>query len=90
MKTFIGGAIAALVGLVTLVIWFNAFLQLLAGVIPATLLLGGCLAIYLGFDEYKDNVKKDDTPAEASGKEDVQKYRSEIDKLKQEIEDLKK
>ncbi|MDM8515992.1 hypothetical protein QUF76_07320 [Desulfobacterales bacterium HSG16] len=90
MKTFIGGAIAAVVGVITLAIWHSAFLQLLAGVIPATLLLGGCLAIYLGFDELKDNSMKKDDTVEASGKEDVQKYRSEIDKLKQEIEDLKK
>ena len=45
MKTLIGGAIAAVIGLIGLTIWFPAFLQLLAGAIPIMLLLGGGLAI---------------------------------------------
>ncbi len=88
MKTLIGGAIAAVAGLIGLTIWFPAFLQLLAGAVPITLLLGGGLAIYLGFDELKDTWKKDDTekvePAENSTK-----YKQEIEELKKEIETLK-
>jgi hypothetical protein len=88
MKTLIGGAIAAVVGLIGLTIWFPAFLQLLAGAIPITLLLGGGLAIYLGFDELKDTWKKDeDTISESS--DDSGKYKEEIDELKKEIETLK-
>jgi len=49
MKTLIGGAIAAVIGVIGMAIWFKAFLQLLAGAIPGMLLLGGCLALYLGF-----------------------------------------
>lgn len=59
MKTLIGGAIGAVLGIIGLAIWFKAFLQLLAGVIPAMLLLGGGLALYLGFDELKDTWKKE-------------------------------
>ena len=59
MKTLIGGAIGAVLGIIGLAIWFKAFLQLLAGVIPAMLLLGGCLALYLGFDELKDTWKNE-------------------------------
>jgi hypothetical protein len=59
MKTLIGGAIGAVLGIIGLAIWFNAFLQLLAGVVPSMLLLGGCLALYLGFDELKDTWKKE-------------------------------
>ena len=51
MKTLIGGAVAAVLGLIGLSVWFSEFLQLLAGAIPVMLLLGGGLAIYLGFDE---------------------------------------
>ena len=47
MKTLIGGAVAAVLGLIGLSVWFGEFLQLLAGAIPVMLLLGGGLAIYL-------------------------------------------
>src|SRR4030043_92333 len=91
MKTLIGGAIAAVLGIIGLVLWYDAFLQILAGAIPAMLLLGGGLAIYLGFDELKDNWKKEDVSVDGPVQtEDVEKYKKEIDGLKQEIESLKK
>jgi len=85
MKTLIGGAIAALLGIIGIAVWFGAFLQLLAGALPPILLLGGGLALYLGFDELKDTWKKDDgvdTPA-ADDKD-------RIAELEKELEDLKK
>jgi hypothetical protein len=88
MKTLIGGAVAAILGLIGLTLWFPAFLQLLAGAIPIMLLLGGGLAVYLGFDELKDSWKKDDAGSAASV-EDPDKYKQEIDDLKKEIETLK-
>ncbi|MBW1822492.1 MAG: hypothetical protein JRI92_12185 [Deltaproteobacteria bacterium] len=93
MKTLIGGAIAAALGLVGLVIWWGQFLMALTGIIPAMLLLGGALAIYLGFDELKDTWKDDETvesPPESSEGEEVEKYKKETDDLKEEIETLKK
>ncbi|MCD4764802.1 MAG: hypothetical protein K8R28_12370 [Desulfobacterales bacterium] len=87
MKTLIGGAIGAVLGLIGISIWWHEFLQILAGAIPVVLLLGGGLALYLGFDELKDTWKKDDkTPAAT---EDVEKYKKEIDELKGEVEKLK-
>lgn len=88
MKTLIGGAVASVLGLIGLAIWFNAFLQLLAGAIPVTLLLGGGLALYLGFDELKDTWKKDEG-ADTVADDDSDKYKQEIDDLKKEIETLK-
>ncbi len=93
MKTLIGGAVAAALGLVGLVIWWGQFLMVLAGIIPAMLLLGGALAIYLGFDELKDTRKDDETvesPPESSEGEEVEKDKKETDDLKEEIETLKK
>ena len=52
------------------------------------LLSGGGLAIYLGFDELKDNWKKDDESAPEEST-DSGKYKQEIDDLKKEIETLK-
>ena len=88
MKTLIGGAVAAVLGVIFLAVWFQAFLQLLAGVIPLMLLLGGGLALYLGFDELKDTWKKDEPPAYDS-EDESEKYKKEIDDLKKEIETLK-
>lgn len=94
MKTLIGGAVAAVIGVIGLAIWFDAFLQLLAGAIPVMLLLGGCLALYLGFDELKDTWQKD-TGVESGGatssapENDVEKYRRENEELKKELEQMK-
>jgi len=97
MKTLIGGAIAAALGLIGLVIWWGQFLMVLAGIIPAMLLLGGALAIYLGFDELRDTWKSDEAaePSSEGGEgegegEEVEQYKKEIDDLKDEIETLKK
>ena len=90
MKTLIGGATAAVLGLIGMVVWWKPFLSLLAGVVPATLLLGGGLAIYLGFDELKDTWKSDGDAAAVEDEDDnVEKYKQEIDELKTEIETLK-
>jgi len=90
MKTLIGGAVAAVLGIIGLVIWWKPFLQLLAGAIPVMLLAGGALAIYLGFDELKDTWKKEEPVAEPSvPSEEVEKYKQEIEELKKEVETLK-
>ncbi len=91
MNTLIGGAIAAVLGLIGIVVWFPQFLTVLAGTIPIMLLLGGALAIYLGVDELKDTWSKEETDAaEAESSEEVEKYKQEISELKEEIETLKK
>jgi hypothetical protein len=90
MKTLIGGAIAALLGLIGIVAWFPQFLTVIAGTIPVMLLLGGALAIYLGVDELKDTWKQEESAEpDAAIDEDVEKYKQEISELKDEIETLK-
>jgi hypothetical protein len=53
LKIFIGGAIAILLGLNGLALFYKPFFQVLAGILPILMLSGGGLAIYLGFDEIK-------------------------------------
>jgi hypothetical protein len=89
MKTLIGGAVAAALGLIGLGFWWKEFLMVLGGTIPAVLLLGGGLAIYLGFDEMKDTWKKDEPVASAVTADELEKYKSEISDLKKELEGLK-
>ena len=93
MKTLIGGAIAALLGVIGIVAWFPEFLTVIAGTIPVMLLLGGALAIYLGVDELKDTWKQEESAeaeTDAGADEGVEKYKQEISELKDEIETLKK
>jgi len=90
MKTLIGGALAAALGLLGLGVWWGEFLMVLTGIIPVMLLLGGGLAIYLGLDELKDTWKKDETfESDAQMDEEVERYKKEIDGLKEEIKNLK-
>lgn len=89
MKTLVGGAVAAALGLIGLGLWWFDFLVVLKGTIPALLLLGGGLAIYLGFDEMKDTWKKDETPTASVAPDEMEKYKSEIADLKKELETLK-
>ena len=89
MKTLVGGAVAAALGLIGLGFWWKEFLTVLGGTIPAVLLLGGGLAIYLGFDEMKDTWKKDEPAAPSMPADELEKYKGEISDLKKELESLK-
>jgi len=66
MKTLIGGAVAAALGIIGMTVWWKLFLQFLVGAIPVTLILGGGLALYLGFDELKDTWKKKESSFDTS------------------------
>ncbi|MBF0449670.1 MAG: hypothetical protein HQK75_03125 [Candidatus Magnetomorum sp.] len=87
MKTLIGGAIAALLGLIGLAIWWQPFLQLLAGTIPVGLLLGGCLALYLGLDELKDTWRQEGF--DAGDSDDSDSLKKKLEELEKENEALK-
>ena len=79
MKTLIGGAIAVAIGIIGVLVWWKSFFAILAGFIPVMLLLGGGLALYLGFDELKDTWgKKDDN-------KDDDQYKSPIETPKKEV-----
>lgn len=91
MKTLIGGAVAAALGLIGIVAWWGDFLTVLAGSIPVMLLLGGGLAIYLGFDEMKDTMGKDEGfDAAVISDTEREKYENEIEELKGKLEKLEK
>ena len=101
MAVFVGGIVAAVLGVILLLIWWVPFLQLVAGALPLTLLFGGIIAAYLGFDEVKDKLpyfgKKEeqssatmDTDETPKYKEEAEKYKAEVEELKSELEKLKK
>lgn len=86
MKTLIGGAVAAVLGLIGISIWWQPFFQLLAGTIPVVLLVGGGLALYLGFDELKDTWKKGEDVEAVADESDS--YQTKIDELEKKIKTL--
>lgn len=94
MTALVGGLVAVALGLIGLGLWWREFLTLVAGGLPLLLLLGGALAVYLGYEETKDKFFK---KPEASGyeppkmaEEEVEKYKAEVERLKSEIEEIKK
>jgi phosphate/sulfate permease len=86
MQVLIGGVVAAVLGLVGLIAWWKQFLLILMGGIPVALLLGGALAIYVGYDELKDQMReKKDKEKEAKEKGDeLAKAKEELEKAKAE------
>jgi hypothetical protein len=93
MTALVGGLVAVALGLIGMGIWWQQFLSLLGGSIPLLLLLGGSLAVYLGFEEAKDKLfakQQTSAPEVASvAPAEVEKYKEEVEKLKSEIEALK-
>ncbi|NNL42533.1 MAG: hypothetical protein HKO79_08555 [Desulfobacterales bacterium] len=79
MKTLIGGAIAVAIGIIGVLVWWKSFFAILAGFIPVMLLLGGGLAIYLGFDELKDTMGTEDD------QKDDDQYKSPVEKPIKEV-----
>jgi len=99
MQVLIGGVVAAVLGLVGLIAWWKQFLLILMGGIPVALLLGGALAIYVGYDELKDQMReKKDKEKEvkekgdelAKAKEELEKAKAEAAKYKAEAKQTSK
>jgi len=57
MKLVIGGSIAIIIGVYGFATNIGAFLGILAAIIPITLILGGCLAIYLNHETNSKDVE---------------------------------
>ena len=53
MKILLGGIVAVIIGIIGLFAWWADFLEVLKGIIPIILVLGGALAIYLGIEDVK-------------------------------------
>jgi len=78
-----GGLVALVLGIIGIVVWWCPFLEIVMGVIPAILILGGALATYFGLDQMME--KKTVEIYDPIKKE----FRREIDTLKQELKILK-
>lgn len=81
----LGGGLAALVlGIIGIIFWFGYFIKALQAGLPAMLILGGALAVYLGFEELKDKRNTPDT-----FDDDKTALKGEVESLKDEIKQMK-
>ena len=92
MSLLMGGAIAAVFGLISLIFWWGDFINLLQGALPIFMLLGGALAIYVGFDEIQDKIRderqRQDEELEKA-KEEIESAKAEADRYREELDKLK-
>jgi uncharacterized membrane protein YqjE len=84
MAALAGGLVASVLGIIGIIIWWGYFLKALLAAVPAMLILGGALAVYLGVEEIRDKRRAD------SFDDTTSSLKSEVDTLKDEVKELKK
>ncbi len=57
MTSIVGGGIAAILGILGLIFWWDSFMTILKGGIPIILLLGGIISLVAGISELKETSK---------------------------------
>ena len=84
-----GGLVALVLGIIGIIFWFGYFIKALQAGLPAMLILGGALAVYLGFEELKDKKNTPDTFGDDTTalKNEVESLKDEIIQMKSESED---
>ena len=88
----LGGAVAAVLGLVGLIGWHEAFFILLKGGLPIALLLGGILAVYVGFDDLQDKIREEKRRQEEKldqAREEIEIVKARAELYREELEKLK-
>ena len=93
MSLLAGGAITTVLGLIGLIFWWSEFINLLQGALPIFMLLGGALALYVGFDEIQDKIREErqrqDEELEKA-KEEIEWAKAEAWRYREELDQLKK
>lgn len=84
MAVLAGGIAAFVLGIIGIILWWGPFLSLLKGAVPAVLILGGALAAYLGYDEWKEKRKEESTKSDTS-----EELKNKIESLEKELKELK-
>jgi len=82
MSLLISGIVSVILGVIGFSIWWNEFAIILKGGVPIMLILGGILAIYVGFDAMQDKLREEKLQQE----EKLQKTREEIEQVKAQAE----
>jgi len=87
-----GGLVALILGIIGIIMWFGYFVKALQAGVPAMLILGGALAVYLGYEELKDKRNTPDTFDDSTTalKSEVESLKDEIRQLKEEKKEVEK
>ncbi len=92
MPLLVGGAIAVVLGLIGLVYWRNDFAIIIKGALPILMLLGGGLAMYVGYDDIQEKLreerKRQDDKLEKA-QEEIEQIRAKAELYREELERLK-
>lgn len=92
MSLLIGGIAAIVFGLLGLILWWSDFITMLKGGVPILMVLGGILAVYIGFDEIQDKLREERQKQEeslAKAKEEIEMVRAQAEQYREELERLK-
>ena len=92
MPLLVGGAIAPVLGLLGLIVWWQAFVIILKGALPIMLLLGGGLAMYVGYDDIQDQLREDKKKQDEKidkAREEIEQIRAKAELYREELERLK-
>ncbi|MFA5182125.1 MAG: hypothetical protein WC405_12450 [Syntrophales bacterium] len=92
MPLLVGGAIATVLGLLGLIVWWQPFVIILKGALPIMMLLGGGLAMYVGYDDIQDQLREDKKKQDEKldkAREEIEQIRAKAELYREELERLK-
>jgi hypothetical protein len=92
MPLLIGGAVSAIVGLVGFIFWWSDFIVIIKGGLPIMMLLGGILAVYIGYDDIQDKLNEERQKQEEKlekAKEEIEIVKAKAEQYKEELEKFK-
>ena len=92
MPLLVGGAVATILGLLGLIAWRHDFIIILKGALPIMLLLGGGLAMYVGYDDIQDQLREDKKKQDDKldkAREEIEQIRAKAELYREELERLK-
>ena len=92
MPLLVGGAVAAILGLIGLVVWWHPFAIIVKGALPILMILGGGLAMYVGYDDIQERIreekKRQDDKLEKA-QEEIEQIRAKAELYREELERLR-
>jgi hypothetical protein len=92
MSLLIAGAVSTVLGLIGLMAWWKDFLIILKGALPLALVLGGILAVYVGYDDIQDKMREERRQQDVKldkAREEIELVRAKAEQYKEELERLK-